>query len=315
MASSISIINDIASELADHNPNASAEYITEIIVNSLESDPIISEAISHIELPTMSDIKQDEFLSNNLPPKRRQKVLERVENANFFRRLQYKYILPVQDSDFRTSIHRDGARVDLIPSLEFTDRSYQKHSKSKKPKIDKTYESIQNVEDVRVSYLYSEFKQEIPARNAKEVKTSSSQILREIDEASKSNQLISLYKIYQIIRVMEDLQDQDTMITQISEILSDDIKLRNRKFKTNCLDELYRDNDILPTELRIKRPSSTDIVDKIYENLKAIIVHEYKRLYDQYGEQFINGQITYDMYIQKTDRYAMYADRLTSELP
>jgi hypothetical protein len=315
MVSSVSSIAEITSELAAQNPSASSEYITEIIVSSIESEPIISDAISHIQIPTISNIKQYEFMSKSLPRDKRKRILERIGNANFFRKLQYIYTLPIQGSDLRPIIHRDGARVDLALLPEYSDRAYQKLSESQHPTIDETYENIPTTEDVHVDHSHSVLTQKIPARNTKQVKTSSSHILREIDEESVSNQPLSLYKIYQIIRVTESLHEQDTMFGRISTIVSNDIKVRNRIFKTSCIDELYRDEEILPEEIRVHHPSSLNIVDKIYENLRAIIVHEYKRLHNQYGQQFIDGQITYDMYVQKTDRYAMYADRLTSELP
>jgi hypothetical protein len=311
----VSSIIEIASELATQNPSASPEHITEIIVNLIESEPIISEAISHIQIPTKLKIQEAKLRSRRIPRKKRERLLEHIENANFFKKLQYIYTLPIQDSGLRPIIYLDGARVDLTSPPEYPYRAYQKFPESKHPKIDKTYESMPTTEDVHVDYSYSVLTQEIPARNTKEVKTSSSHILQKIDEESVSNQPFSLYKIYQIIRVMESLHNHDTLLDRISEIVNNDIKVRNKIFSTSCIDELYQGDEFLPEELRVHHPDSADIIDKVYENLRAIIVHEYKRLHNQCGQQFLDGQITYDKYVQTTNRYSTYADRLISELP
>jgi hypothetical protein len=114
---------------------------------------------------------------------------------------------------------------------------------------------------------------------------------------------------------MEISPDQADVLNKIFDILNIDIKKRNRTYHINCIDELYRGDDSLPEELRVSKPSNSNISDGIWESLKAVILHEYKRLHNQYGQQFINGQITYDNYIQTTNRYSVYADRLFSELP
>ncbi len=311
----VASIIEIASELAAQNPSASPEQITETIVRSLESEHTISDAISHVQIPTKLQILQAELRSKRSPKKMRTRILERIENANFFKKLQYIYILPIRDSNLRRIIHRDGARVDLSSPVKYSDSSHQKVFKSRYLGVDKTHEIIHTTKEAPLDYTHSVLTREIPARNTKAIKTSPSQVLREIDEESSSSHLLSLYNIYQIIRVMESSYNQDTILNEISNIVNNDIKVRNKVSGTSCIDELYQGNEFLPEELQIQRPSSHNIIDKIFETLRAIIVHEYKRRHDQYGQQFIKGQITHDMYIQTTNKYATDADELISELP
>ncbi len=156
---------------------------------------------------------------------------------------------------------------------------------------------------------------EVSAENTKETKESPSDTLQEIGEGFEaSTYLLSLYSIYRITRIMETSQDQVDVLYKINNILSDDIKRRNKLYRTDCIGELYRGDDSLPEEQQVYYPSGSNISDKINQSLKAIIVHEYKRVHTQYGQQFVNNQIPYDTYIQTTDRYSRYADKLFSEL-
>lgn len=310
----VSPITEIATELASQNPGITSEQITEIIVDSIESEPIISGAIARIQIPTRSQTKQAEFMSSNFRKKTRAKILERIENANFFRNLQLRYINPIQGSYLRQSIHRDGARVDLSSPIEYSDSSYQRFYKTSN--IDKTDERIQYMEDTPMEYSHNVITRELSAQNTQENKESSSSILQEIiDEYEASTDFLSLYNIYQIIRILQTSQDQVNVLNNIYNTISSDVKKRNRTYRTNCIDELYRGDEALPEELRLSKSSSSSISDRISESLKAIILHEYKSLHNHCGKQFIDNQINYDNYIQTTNRYSLYADRLFSELP
>lgn len=311
-------IAEIVTELAAQNPGITSEQITEIIINSIESEPMISGVISRIQVPTRSQIKQAEFISSKFRKKNRDKILARIENAYFFRNLQLRYITPIQGSDLRQSIHRDGARVDLSSPIKYSDSSYQRFDKTWH--LDKTHEAIQSVEDTPtpIEYLHSIITKEVSAQNTKETEESPSDTLQEIHEGFEaSTYLLSLYNIYQITRTMETMEtshNQVDVLNKVFSILSDDIKRRNKLYRTDCIGELYRGDDSLPEEQQVHHPSSSSISDRINQSLKAIIVHEYKRVHTQYGQHFINNQITYDTYIQATDRYSLYADKLFSEL-
>ena len=81
-------ITEIVTELAAQNPRITSEQITEIISNSLESEPVIADVVSNIQVPSKSQIELAELRSKRLPKKQRAKTLERIENAHFFKRLQ-----------------------------------------------------------------------------------------------------------------------------------------------------------------------------------------------------------------------------------
>ena len=308
-------ITEIVTELAAQNPRITSEQITEIISNSLESEPVIADVVSNIQVPSRSQIELAELKSKRLPKKQKAKILERIENAHFFKRLQLIYIVPTQDSSLMKSIHRDGARVDFMFPIEYSDNSYLKLTATRHLDIDKTHEHIQTTKDTPREYLHGETTEEISTKNTKENKESTFSMLQEMgEEFEASIDFLSLYHIYQLIRIMAISLDQDDVLNKIFDTLNIDIKRRNKTYRINCIDELYLGNDALPEELRVSKPNKSDTLDRIHESLKAIILHEYKRLHNQYGQRFINGQITYDNYIQTTNRYAVYADTLFSEL-
>lgn len=309
-------ITEIATELGAQNPGITSEQITEIIISSLESEPVISDAVSNIQVPSSLQIELAELRSKRLSKKKKAKTLERIENADFFKRLQLIYIVPTQDSDLMKGIHRDGARVDFTFPIEYSDSSYLRLTTTRHLDIAKTYERIQTTKDTPREYSHGEITEEISTQNTKENKESSLSMLQEMgEEFETSIDFLSLYHIYQITRIMEISPDQDDVLDKIFDTLRIDIKRRNRTYRTDCIDELYQGDDSIPEELRVRQPSSSNISDRIHESLKAIIVHEYKRLHSQYGQQFINGQITYEMYSSISDRDSVYADRLFSELP
>ena len=308
-------ITEIVTELAAQNPGITSEQITEIVINSLESEPVIADVISNIQIPSRLQIELAELRSERLPKKKKAKTLERIENAHFFKTLQLTYIVPTQDSSLMKSIHRDGARVDFTFPIEYSDRSYLRLTVKRHFDIAKTHEHIQTTKDTPREYLHGETTEEISTQNTKENKESSFSMLQEMEEQFETSiDFLSSYRIYQIIRIMEISLEQDDVLNKIFDTLNIDIKRRNKTYRINCMDELYLGDDALPEELRVSKPSKSDISGRIYESLKAVILHEYTRLHNQYGQQFINGQITYDNYIQTTNRYAVYADILFSEL-
>jgi hypothetical protein len=309
-------ITEIVTELAAQNPRITSEQITETITSFLESEPVISDIISNVRVPSRLQIKLAELRSDRLPKKRRAKTLERIENANFFKKLQLICTVPTQGSDLKKSIHRDGARVGFTFPVEYSDGSYLGPPATHHFDIDKTYERIEITKDTARQYSGGEIIEEISTQSTKENKESSSSMLEEVGEEFEiSDDFLSLHHIYQIMRIMEISADRPDVLDKVSDILGTDIKRRNKAYRINCVNELYGGDDSLPEELRVCRPNRSSMSGRIYESLKAIILHEYKTLHSQYGEQFIDGKITYEMYIDTTNRYSMYADRLFSELP
>ena len=311
-----STITEIVGELAVQNPGITAEQITEIMISSLESESVVSAIVSDVEIPSKLRIELAELKSERLPKRRRAKTLERIENANFFKRLKLIYSIPTQDSDLMKSIHSDGARVDLTLPSECSDSSHVGFAPKVHLDVDKTYERIQTAQDSPREYLHAEVTEGISPQNTKENKESISGMLAEVEEEFEtSRDFLSLYYIHQMTRIMKVSPDLVGAFDKILDILEIDIKKRNREYRVNCIDELYKGDNYLPEELRVSKPSNPDMSGRIHESLAAVILHEYRRLHDQCGQEFIAGQITYDTYIETTNRYSMYADRLFSELP
>ena len=88
------------------------------------------------------------------------------------------------------------------------------------------------------------------------------------------------------------------------------MELRNKIFHSDCVKELYGDDSLLPEDIRTERPKAGDVRAMINERIAAIVVHEYRRLYRLAGQDFINGDIDYDEYVERTKGYSVDASKL-----
>jgi len=299
---------EIASDVASQYPNASPEEVIEVIIDSIESQTVLSRAISYVAVPTALQIRQAEFRSKRLP-KQRTRIVEHIDNARFFKKLKELYTLPVLDSGLLPIIELDGARVDLSPSTQIPSTAYEEVLESSS--LNGTQlRTLYHPEDMPTTHSQTTLTQESPARNNKEIKISSSDILMDIKEKEDDSQFLSLYDVYQIINVMNFYPVENGTLNEISEIVRKDINHRNRAFKADCVKELYGGDDQLNEELRTIRPRISDISSAILEGLRAVVLNEYRRLHSQSGQKFINGETSYEYYVQTSNTFARYADVL-----
>jgi hypothetical protein len=64
----------------------------------------------------------------------------------------------------------------------------------------------------------------------------------------------------------------------IRELLDVDLKINSQRYGIDRLSELYLDDGLLPTNLRLGRADLSNIEGVIKESLRAIILDEHKRL-------------------------------------
>ena len=99
-------------------------------------------------------------------------------------------------------------------------------------------------------------------------------------------------------------------VLSIKPILESNINLRGKIFGINWIEELYRDEKLLPEDLRFSKPELDDVKGLIREEIRAIILDEYVRLHKLVSSEFLKGKITYKDYIERTARDSKDASKL-----
>jgi predicted transcriptional regulator len=123
--------------------------------------------------------------------------------------------------------------------------------------------------------------------------------LIEIDRKLTKKETLTFKNIETILKFIDKLEYFDLILN----ILDKDIKLRNEKFNVDCIKDLYFGQELLPEEMRVARPKENDVKELIKEKLRAIVLHEYRRLYRLTTFEFINGKISYEECMKKTEDY------------
>jgi hypothetical protein len=311
---------EIATELAAEYPIASPQQIADIIVDSIESGSVISQAISYVIIPTPLEMKHAELLSKRLPSKRvpkdkarkRATLLEHIENAPLFKQLKSFYELPLEDTGLGPIIGLDGARVALLPSVQRPDTTYYQLPRQGRPNVDGTQANIPPAPYGSTVASPDNTISESSVRNTREITFASLDFLADV--GTESDHFLSFHDIYRIIALICLYPDDEQIIFKVDELVRNDIKLRNRDSKSDCLDELYRGDERLPEELRVQRPKFSDIRGMTLQRIRAIILNQYQRLQSEAGQKFIKDEITYDAYVQAENKYAMYANELAAAM-
>jgi hypothetical protein len=267
---------EIALDLAAEYPDESPQQIADVIIASIESGSVISQAISHVTIPTPSQLKQAEFRSKRMPSKRvtldkakgRETFLEHIENAHFFKHLNSLYMVHFANTGLRPIIGLDGARVTLSPSRR-TNTAYQQLPPKRQPSVHRTQTTISIAPTGSTLARWDSIIHESPAHNARGTTSSPLEFLTDIGESI--DRVLSWNDIYRIINIFKCCTNDDQVLLKVDEVVRNDVKLRNRESRSDCLNELYRGDDQLPGELRVKRPKVSDIQSMTMQRIKAII--------------------------------------------
>jgi hypothetical protein len=310
---------DIASDLAIQNPIASEQEIAEVIIDSIQSESVMAEAIARLVIPTKTQIKEAEFKSQRLPRKRGQKqerdrILEHIENARFFTKLKEFYAPSPLDATLTPNIELDGAHVVVPFPIENLVTASRKIGTKRWLNLNGT-ERIQ-----KQSYKDVLMTQSLPltlqsaTRNNERTKISPNDIISEIEGNIESGDFLTFYDMYQLINVMEFSAKDNEIVIRIADIVHNEVTKRNRAFKANCINELYAGESFMPEECRVSRMKTTVLTNAIWENLNGIILNEYRRLHDKASHNFLNKEIDYEKYMQLINGWAFQANALFTEL-
>lgn len=311
---------EIAMDIAAQYPAASSQHLADIIIDEIEFGSLVPQTISHVVIPTPANLRQAEFRSERLPykgvtqekAKERAILLEHIDNARLFRHLKSFYTVPIENTGLVPIIGLDGARVAFLPTITYPDRANEK--------IHPQYPA--NVQGTKINVLVASEESttsepnigmESPARSTREVTFSAQGLLHGIRKGGPSH-LMSLYDIYRIIALLQLYPDDEQVINEIDEALRSDIKIRNQESKSDCIKELFRGDDQLPDELRLRPANAFDILAVHRQRIRAIILDEYRRLQAEAGQKFVKGEITYAVYLQEENKFATNSNDLLAAL-
>lgn len=92
--------------------------------------------------------------------------------------------------------------------------------------------------------------------------------------------------------------------------MNNDLEIRNNKYGMDCLRELYSDESLLPTNLRLPIHESELDRPTINQQYRAIVLGEYERLYSDATRDFIEKKVSYPEYLRKVKEYTRFANEL-----
>ncbi len=302
---------DIGTKLAFDNPTATGQEIADAILDSIESEFVLSRAINYVTLPTATKIKEAEFKSKRLP-NQRDRILERIGNVQLFRRMKEIYMIRAPATSSIYTVSLDGAEVMPQRPLDNLLTSYPT-SIVKQVSGTRSAHTARRYQDKLLTHWLSP-SPEVQARSAKEIVISPADMVWELEEHANSGQLLSFYDIYQIINAIILSRGDTAILERISNTIDSDIKNRNRISKSDCVREFYRGNDQLPAEMRLPRLNMAEMTNVVRQNLRAIILDELRRLHDKVTQEFIDNKLVYDEYIEMTNRWASQANALFTAL-
>ena len=124
----------------------------------------------------------------------------------------------------------------------------------------------------------------------------------------KENKQLGFEDVREIYSLIEVTQDR-SILRKISELLSQEIRIRNRMHKTHCVEELYKDEKFIPATFHLQKPQSLKGIVK--QALRAIVLNESDKLCcNVESTNFLDKHITYSKYLETTNYYT----KLTIEL-
>ncbi|MDE1769370.1 MAG: hypothetical protein KGI28_02295 [Thaumarchaeota archaeon] len=128
-------------------------------------------------------------------------------------------------------------------------------------------------------------------------------VLQKVQAKTSASEFLAIEDMLDIDHLTKSRKLEPSEISLTNKILSDDIKRRNDKYDCDCVDELYKNSEIIPISQRLTKPNKNDKIAKIKEGVRAIILDEYVRFKKIKNAEFLDGKINYDEYQEKITQY------------
>jgi len=301
----LTLLAEIALKLAYLYPDLSPEKISDIIISSIESEPMLREIFEIMKLPTKTERKHAELKVKRAPVKKAKEIKQKIEAISFYEELKHIMPYPTECTYSIPSIPYDGEIVQETPLPQPSNANLM----IQRMAAVKPYIELHPPKSVETCDWHLKLIKESMTTKSKRFVILSSKILEEVNEVVKSGQILSFDDIQKINELLR-FTDDEVILNEVLSVLDMDLKLRRKKFHVNCIEELYRGEDLLPQNMRTPRPRQSYFKDLIYEKIRAIVLHEYRRFHRLTSLEFIEGKISYHEYVRKTREYAVIASRL-----
>lgn len=300
---------EIATQLANAYPEATSEQISTSIIESIESGLMLQDIFEAVRLPHRQRRLLEKLRLRRYPKKRAIHAQQKIELIDFFERIKSLYTSADGYSTSTPFAGRDGAGVTSAGRFQLTDKTSVRAWGVEVTKPHVGLQLLESMESHMTDDQLLELLKEPFPHYTGEFIVSLPKILEDLDQKVNNKQTLVFDDVAKFNRALEFLEDEPDL-NEILTILNKDVELRKEIFYVDCVEELYGAEDLLPKKLHTPRPRRHNVRDLIYERVRAIVVHEYRRLHRLAGQDFINGKITYGEYAQRTKRYALDADGL-----
>ncbi len=302
-----SSLSEIAAELAILNPTATTEQITHSIIDTIESESFLMRALEDLKLLDNREKQIARFRFDRASKKKKGILQEKINATELLKRTRQRYTSPTEDSSTSIVVELNGAKTDFLFSKVISDSAMYKTSQLESCSYSRLYHRTKG-EDF-VDYKFPSIKEPFAYFETDTSISFNSSLEMMFDKLTKGNNL-TFYDLNKIILFRQLGTNDSNQDTLINSILGRDIISRNAKSKIECIEELHQLDGVVSEEFTIPRAGTGDINQMIIERLKAVILHESGMMVEQIGRDFVNNKCTYNEYVEKSKRYANYADRI-----
>ena len=299
-------------DFAAQHPSTPVDVLTDSIVSTIESEDFLVKTVEHVKLPTSLDVKLTELRSKRLPARQRAPLSDKVANVHLFKRIKEMTTPIIATATLNPTTHPDGANITLNYTNRYPDTTFTPSIKSLGYRYNRPYQAhewttLPGVATQANPFVFTSNK------NSGTENITIIELLQQMDSKFDELQLLSLYDFYQLISIIKTYNRLKELLPYISKILSRDFELRKIQYGISSLDQYLDSPD--PNKNNNDSFSAISQIFPVYISniLKTLIVHEYSRLHDETGKSFIDRNISYESYIQITERYAFSVNSLLAE--
>jgi hypothetical protein len=297
----------VAYELATANPSATADDISDVIINTIESEEALDIILRILRLPTSREIS----IARMKMSRSSKKDAKRIENKLELAALIDKIKSAMQKDTASSVLQRTSSNGSRVVAESIAQQLVDGNSRlPRRPSIMAVNKRVRHILPVRSSYdYYLDLPREPEKDEPIQYIVSLDSLLDDISAKTMSGQILLFDDIAKVLLVLEFSDDQ-TFLVRINKILQSDIELRNRSFRIDCVQALYEGEESVPMEMRTRHPEPQSVKQRINELIRAILLHEQGRLHREASLSFLGGQKTYADYVDTSKRCALNASRL-----
>lgn len=297
----------IAKELAVTNPGATANDISEAIINTIESEDALDIILGVLRLSSSHEISVAKMKMARSRRKEAGKIESKLELTALIDGIKSGLNKDTCSSVIRRTFG-DGNKV--VPE------SVTHNIMDGNSRFPRTPSFIAiSKQDLRITSArssknyYLNLPRETEKHESFQHIVSLEMLLDDISHKIADGQTLLFDDISKVLLMVEHSNDS-TYLMKLNKVLQSDIDLRKTVFKVDCLQALYEGDESVSDEKRTHHLAPHNIKDRVNERIRAILLHEQRRLHREASLNFLSGQSTYANYVDSSRRYALDASRL-----